>query len=309
MSNEIPVNDVIVDESLEAEAPALETGAPEVINDIKEKVQSGETLTKQEQRQLKEYKIKVNGLDEVIKFDPHNDEEVTKWLQKGRGSDQKFQEAADIRKAAVDFFDQLRNNTTKVLTDKSLGVPRDQLRKFAEEFLQEEIVQMQKTPHEREIEELRQKLDQELNEKNLREQTRAEQEKLALDRQYEASLSMDIQTAIESNGLPKTPAMIYAMTQLMSVALEKGINLTAKDIAPIMKAEKLREHQEIARGLPDDQLDEWIGKEISARIRKKNVSKAMTTSNSIKNVGKTSKTAEVKQQEKIPMSKFFNLRG
>jgi hypothetical protein len=73
--------------------------------------------------------------------------------------------------------------------------------------------------------------------------------------------------------------------------------------------ELLSDLQEIINTLPEDKAEEFIGKEVLTRFRKKNLSKAKTTTpasvkSGIKDVGGNAKS-EPKGGDKVDYKKFF----
>lgn len=283
---------------------------PAVVEKIADKAASGEKLTKQEQKTLKEYKIKVNGRDEVVKFDPSNDEEVVKHLQKARASDSKFAEANEVRKAAMEFIEELRKNPRKVLTDPNIGID---VKKLAEEIINEQIADMEKTPEQKEREKLQKELEDLRKQAKDKDELAKKESQLRLEKEYEYQLENDITAALDVGGLPKTPRTVKMMAEMMMIALNNGIDLSAKDIAPIVKNTNMSEFQELVKSLSDDQLESFLGKETIGRLRKKNLAKALASKTStVANVQKTSKSAapselsdKLSSNKKIPAKKFF----
>ncbi len=256
----------------------------------------------------KKYNLTVNGKSEDFELDLGNDEEVKGYLQKAKASDQKFKEAADVRKAAMDFIEQLRKNPKRVLSDPNIGID---IRKFAEEILNEEIKEMEKSPEQREKDKLMKEL-QELKDKAKQNEEAvkvAERQKLEIEQ--ERILESDISAALDIGGLPKTPRTVKVMAEMMMIALENGIDLSAKDIAPIVKNTNLKEFKEIVDSLSDDQLENFLGKEVIGRLRKKSLSRAakpVASANNIKATGQSPKQAsEPKKIEKISYKKFFGI--
>ena len=258
----------------------------------------------------KKYSLTVDGKNEDIELDLDNDEEIKKYLQKSKAADKRFQEAADVRKAAMDFIDQLRKNPRRVLTDPNIGID---VRKFAEEILNEEIKELEKSPEQREkdklikeLEEFKQKAKdgEESAKKAARERMEIEQERI---------LESDITSALDIGGLPKTPRTVKAMAEMMMIALENGIDLSAKDIAPIVKNTNLKEFKELVTSLSDDQLEDFLGKEVLGRLSKKRLAKAKGPSPSaalsnLKSVGNSPKqSSEPKKVEKQTFKKFFGV--
>lgn len=285
------------DESIEDSSEETPVSGTAKVADVLAKKSEGEKLTKKEEKILKEYKLKVNGKDEIIKFDPTNEEEVKSWLQKGRASDQKFQEAAEVRKAAMSFIEELRKNPKKILSDPSIGVD---LKKFAAELMDDQIKEMEKSPEQKEREKLQKEL-QELKDSRDKEKKDFEsKERARMDAEHERQIESDISTALDVGGLPKTPRTVRTMADYMMIALENGINLTANEIIPIVKSTTLGEFKEVVSSLSDDQLEDFLGKEVLGRLRKKNVAKAkaVETANSVRSTG-----TEVKKKEEAPVKK------
>lgn len=238
---------------------------------LQDKKDSGEKLTKKEEKVLKEYKLKVHGKEKTIKFDPSNDEEMVKYLQKAEASDDKFKEAAQVRKAAMEFIDELKKNPRRVLSDPNIGVD---LKKFAQEIMNDEIAEMEKSPEQREKEAMQAKLEKLEKEAKEREESYKKSEFEKLQAQQEQELTTQIQAALDIGGIPKHPRTVKAMAEMMIIALQNNIDLTPQDIAPIIKNNTMSEFKEIINALSDDQLEDFMGKEVIGRLRKKQVAKA-----------------------------------
>lgn len=273
---------------------------------LAEKKESGEKLTKKEEQTLKEYKLKVNGREKVVKFNPFDDNEVTKYLQKAEASDSKFQEAAEVRKAAMEFIEQLRKNPRKVLSDPNIGVD---VKKFAEDILNEEIKEMEKSPEQREKERLQKELEELKKQAQEREETakRAEFERLQLEQ--ERILENEITAALDVGNMPKTPYAVKRMAEMMMIALENNIDLSPKDVAHIVKNNTMKDFKELLNSLSDDQVEDFIGKDVIGRIRKKNIAKvkAVQSANNIKPSGTAPKKEAPQKTEKITYKRFFGV--
>jgi len=289
----------------EAKADATAAPAAAEVAAIASKKAEGEKLTKSEAKILKEYKLKVNGRDETIKFDPTNEEEVKSWLQKGRASDQKFQEAAEVRKAAMSFIEELRKNPRKVLSDPNINID---LKKFAEEIMNDQIAEMEKSPEQKEREKLQKELQKMKDEREQEKKEFETKEMARLNDEHERQIESDISSALDIGGLPKTPRTVRTMADYMMVALENGINLTAKEIIPIVKNTTLSEFKEVVSSLTDDQLEDFLGKEVLGRLRKKNVAKAkaVETANAVKPTG-AKPTVAAEPAKKMTIREFLKV--
>ncbi len=282
-------------ESALNEATSVPDAAPESAaapaEALLSKVDSGEKLTKSEVKQLKEYELKVNGRTEKVKFDPTNDEEVKSWLQKARASDSKFQEAADLRKAAQSFFSDLKSNPRKVLSDPNIGVD---LKKFAEEIMNEQIAEMEKSPEQRRADDAEKKLKDLMDSRDKEKKDYDERETARISAEHERNLESEISTALDVGGLPKTARTVKHMAEYMIIAMQNGIELSAQEIAPIIKSTTMKDFKEIINSLADDQLEDFIGKEVIGRLRKRSVAKAkaVDTANAVKATGEAKKSVD-----------------
>ena len=79
--------------------------------------------------QKKKYQLKVNNKVRDIELDLGNDEEVQKYLQKAMGADERFQEAAQVRKQMDQLIHELKTNPMAILKHKALGLD---IKKMAE---------------------------------------------------------------------------------------------------------------------------------------------------------------------------------
>lgn len=305
-----PSNESEVPEAVEgSEAASPEAASSEKKVDVIEaKKDSGEKLTKKEEKILKEYKLKVNGREKSVKFDPSNDVEMQKYLQKAYASDEAFQQAAEVRKAAMQFLDDLKKNPKKVLSDPNINID---LKKFAEEIMNEAIQEMEKSPEQKEREKLQKELNDIKKQREDEKKTWEEKEMERLQVEHERQLETDISAALDIGGLPKTARTVKTMAEYMMIALQNNIELTPQEIVPIVKNNTLSEFKEILNSLNDDQLEDFVGKEIIGRLRKRNIakSKAPETANAVKATGESTKKPEADKKNEKPKTyrDFFGI--
>jgi len=87
-------------------------------------------------------------------------------------------------------------------------------------------------------------------------------------------------------------------------------DLNPQDVIPLVRREMFTDLQDIINALPEDQAEEFIGKEVLTRFRKKNLAKAKapgmtpaTAKAAIKDAA--GKTAVEKPSDKVEFRKFF----
>lgn len=301
----------------EAEGGAAAT-APEAIVDseIETEVEGAEAVsetvepTKKEvaaiKKQLEKYKLKVDGEEWEQELDLSDHEEVKKHLQLSKVSQKRMQEVAEYKKQVAQFFELLKNDPLRVLSDPKLGL---NLKDMANKVLNEEVEDLQKTPEQRErdkaikeLEALRKQIDEDKKSKETTEFKR-------LQEQAAVQLDSDISSALESEGLPKnSERAVRYMAEALMLGLKKGYDLTAKEVAPLIKKQMLAEYRDIIGGLPEEALEDFVGKDIISKIRKrsiKNVKPAVDTAQAIKAVG-TENKSKPSEKEKIPFKKMFS---
>ncbi len=295
------INDFGVTKDTTADA-AKEALATETAK--KAEAEKAKAATEAAKSSKKKYKIKVDKNEEEVEFDPSNEEDVKKHLQKSRAADKRFQEAADVRKAAMEFLDQLRSNPRKVLSDPNIGVD---LKKFAEEILNEEIKEMEKSPEQREREKLQTELERLKKEAADRTEEAKKSEFARLQSEQERELTSEIVSALDVGGIPNHPRTVKAMAEMMIIALQNGIDLKPSDVAPIIKNNNMTEFKEMIQALSDDQLEDFMGKEILGRLSKKRVAKAkaVQTASAVKPTGSTNKTTSDTPTKRMTIKQFL----
>jgi hypothetical protein len=273
-----------------------------------------ESKKKQEAAAKKAYKLKVGGKDVEV-----DESELLKRAQMGYSADEKWQEAAKMRKQMDGFIQLLQRDPAKAL--EQMGYDVD---KMAEERIQQRIAEMQKSPEQLE----REKLQRELKEMKERDAAREEEyrakETQRIQDQYAIELENDISSALDNNsyGFPKTPYVVKRIADTMILAVQQGIatnnqrlkNITAKDVLPIVEAEIKQELSDMYSASPDEVFEQLIGKERLNKYRKSKIKKAAApkSASDVKQTGtKELKKIQESQQpaKKISSKDFFKTLG
>lgn len=257
------------------------------------------------EKQLKKFKLKIDGVEEDFELDLSNEEEVKNHLQKSRASSKRMQEAADLRKSAEQFIDMLKKNPRKVLSDPNIGVD---LKNLAKEIIDGELEDAAKTPEQREKEQLQRELEEIKDKYKKEEETRKERDFKRLQAEQEEKIQSNIESALKDGGLPKSPYTVRKMAELMILALENGKNLEPKDLVPMLRKQMNSDIKELFSASNDDVLEELLGKDNITRLRKKNVAKVQKqvaqTAGAVKSTGGAAPAAPAATQ-KISMRDFL----
>lgn len=254
--------------------------------------------------EIKKYKVKVDGSEEEL-----TEDELVKHAQLGKAAQKRMQEAAEYRKQVNSFVDALRSDPMKVLSNPNLGIPADQLKKFAEQIINNEIEEMQKTPEQKEKEKLQKELQdlkaQAENDKKARDTAEFQR----LQEQAAVQLDTSITEALEGSDLPKSPYTVKKMAEYMMLALQNDIDLSPKDLLPLIRKQVTSEIREMFGKMPEEALEEFLGKDNLSRLRKRNVQKAkaaqLETANGIKATSEGTKNKSKEETKKIPFKDFF----
>lgn len=287
------------------EAPdAIETEASEGNEPLKQAEQ------KEVAKALKKYKLKVDGVEEDMEFDPSNEAELVKQLQLAKASQKRMKETAELRKQQEtlqselqQFFELLRNDPAAVLKDPNIGVD---IKKLAMDVLEQEAKEAEKTPEQKERERLQKELEELKNEREQERRKREEAEFTQLQQKAAQEIEGDIYGAIEKGDLPKSPYVVRKMADYMKMALENNIDIRANDIIPIVKKDMMDDIRGMLGILPEEIVEEIVGKDRIASLRKKQLAKSRPAPASSK-VNSTGADVRPQQKEptKIPMKDFF----
>lgn len=284
-----------------------EVSGAEDVAEVQNNVQ--EAAAKAEAKRIRELKLKVHGeeITEELPFEfeenPEAVEYLTKQLQLSKAAQRAMQENSSYQKQVQQFFSELKTNTKAKLVE--LGIdPKE----FAAQVIEEEIKRAEMSPEQIRQQELEEELNQ-LKAESKKKEEEFNQRELERLREIEfEKIDTQMTSAIDKSDLPKKPYVVRKMAEYMLIGARNGINLSADEVLPLVREELLGDLQEIINSLPEDKAEEFIGKEVLTRFRKKNLAKAKQTPASvksgIKDVGTTKKTEE-KPAPSINYKNFF----
>ncbi len=259
----------------------------------------------------KKYSAKVNGKSRDVELDPSNDEEILQYIQKAMAADEKFEEAASLRKNVEQLVNTLKTNPLEILKHPELGI---NVKDLAQMIMNQELDDLAKSPEQKKLEEMERKLKDYEEEKTRLESEKHEAEKAKIQEQAFRQLDEDITSALASSELPKSPYVIKRIADTMIEAVNLGYpDVTVKDILPLVEQqiqEEIRQMFEIAPEEVFDKLtDKYLGKQTLNRMRQKRLAKTkkpIETAKQIQDTGKTSKTeGDSKKAEKVRFKDIF----
>jgi hypothetical protein len=271
---------------------------------LQDAVESGELSQKEAQKLIKKYSLKVRGQTIEREVDLSDDEFIKNQLQLAEVSKLSMQQAAEIKKAYEKEMQRLRSNPWEMLQE--LGLDGDAL---AEERIQRRIEEMKKSPEQLEKEKYQREL----------EEARAEAKKLKEERDNIEAQKLQEQAAIQINdeidkalnghkSLPNSPMVRRRIADTMLWAMENGHpEVSAEDVVPLVQREMREELQRLYSEMPEEALEDFIGKQNIDRMRKKRLATTKVPGvNQVKPTTQSIKSQEpAKPAEKIPAKDFF----
>lgn len=294
------------------DAPAPEDDA----EDIEEEADAIEDMpedTKEEKKAKaeakKKWKLKVAGRD--IEAD---EDELIRRAQMGYSADQKWQEAAQMRKQMDSFIALLQQDPGEALS--KLGMNVDEL---AERHIQRRIEEMQKSPEQLEREKLEKELQKLKKEMEDKENAAREEEIARMQEKFAIEIENDILTTLDKDrDMPKSPYVVKRVADLMIIAMRNGRkDVTAKDVLPIVKKQINDELREMYSVAPDEVFETLVGKDRLTKYRKARVKRKPTEqpptplSNQVQQTGQSELKSQSSKEERRQKSArdFFKTLG
>lgn len=293
-------------ESTAPETVETEIDASESEDEGQEEAASEAAAKKTAAALKKKFNLKVNNKNKEIELDLSNDEEIQRYLQKAMAADEKFQEAAFLRKNVEALMHELKTNPRAILQHPDLGID---IKKLAEDVLNEELKEMEMTPEQKKVAEMEKKLKEYEEERKKLEDQAREAEIAKLEEQAFQQLDDQVTEALSTSSLPKSPYVVKRITDAMIEAVGLGyIDVTAAQVMPYVEEQITNEIQRLFEQSPDEVMEKLINKKRLDSYRKSRVAKskakAVETAKQVKDTG--SKTeAQKKEEEKVTFKQMF----
>ncbi len=253
-------------------------------------------------------KLKVGGKEIEV-----DEDELVKRAQMGYSAEEKWQEAAKMKKQLEGFINLLQQDPASAL--EKMGFNVDEL---AEKRIQQRIEEMRKSPEqikqeqvERELAQLKAEREQERDEAQKREMVR-------LQEHFAVEIENDISSALDNNtlGLPKSPYVVKRIADTMILAMKHGYkDVKAKDVLPIVQEEIRKELSDMYQASPDEVFEQLVGKDRLTKYRRGKIKKPAAKTASASDVKPTG-AKEIRQttddrtpKEKTKARDFFKTLG
>lgn len=246
--------------------PAGDTGAANakpVLSDVKtlntpvDKAAADKVKTDNpaEKEVIRKIKVGDQEYDETI---------LASMLEKAKGADKKFLEAAKARKEAMRFFKMAKENPREFL--EKTGVDP---KKFSYDEVAKDIQDKLRDPREVELEAAKKRL-QDYEKKEAAEKERLKAEKITREaKALEARFHAEIIDALEDTpSIPKNGFSVAKIAKYIDTVRDKtGVLLSAKEVVNVIDKDIRGEVSGILKGATAEQIIELIGVEGAEAIR------------------------------------------
>lgn len=254
---------------------------------------------------VKEFKI--NG--KVVKVDLSNPAEVEKLVSLGLASNDKFQEAARLRKEAEDILAAAKTKKSATEALKKAGFDAKEIKEILEKelagFYEEEALSPEEKQRRAEMEELKRYKEEEARKKE--EETKSAREKeIAVEMEQ---LENELLGALGKSSLPRTPILAKWAVQYMSAYDAQGISLSADQAVKLVEKEFPQLVQSVLSTMDVQGLKQFLGKSLVKQLLDDSVKAVKQAEAPFTKEGKqTSREASQsssKPKQKIAMSDYF----
>jgi hypothetical protein len=278
------------EESSEGEELSDE-GSDEVSEDSSGEDAGEESAQEEEVR----FEVTVDGQKHMVTRD-----QLIKDFQMGAASQQKFREAANIKKNAESSLEAMMADPIKAFLAQ--GGDETALRGLTETFLYKKLQQDKMTPEEREFADLKQyKIDQERRSEESKAVRQSEME-AAQTQKYRDEYETNFNQAFEVAGVASTPQAMTRVAQILHSAMEAGQDMPLDLVVDQYKEEQTDMINSYLSKLDSDAISSVIGKDRMREIRKKGLAGAK---NPTKRTAK-SPAAKVDVSDSTSLSDFFD---
>ena len=223
-------------------------------------------LTEAQKEAIRRHKLKVNGREIEV-----DEAEVIRRAQLASAADEKFREAAEMRKAAEQFFETLKTNPKAILMNPEFQQMIG-FREIAEEYLGTELKRELMDPVQRELEDLRdfkKKQEESLKSQEQERLTKAQQAELQqLQQRAMQEYDTKITEALQTSSLAKTPEAVSRVVAYMEKALANGYDIDPATAVGIVQDQYRADLQAMAGNLDGEQLVKFFGDDIIKKLRK-----------------------------------------
>jgi hypothetical protein len=251
-------------------------------------------------------KIKVNGVEREL-----TRAEMRKLAALSSASDEKFKNAAQEKREAAEIREAF-GKADPAAALRKLGKTNAEIKQIFESQYAALLEDEQKTPEQRELEELRkakQQAEDEKKKKTDEEFTAKQQQQI---KQLTEQTEVELVDAFKSVSLPKHPLLLKFVVQEMLGAAENDVQLSASDAVKIVEKEFKSQLTNLLPQLGIEYVKAALGKDMLNQLRGEDIASVKSANSPFPKSdlarqvqARSAAKGKDEPAEKIPMSKFF----
>lgn len=218
----------------------------------------GEEVVETAVPERRTYKVKIDGNEVDV-----DEDELLKGYQSTKSAQQRFNEAAMMRKQAEEFIKLAKADPKKLLTHPDIGLD---LQAFANAILQEQLEEQLLSPEEKELRDTKRKLAEFEAAQRQAEEARQQEELDKYTQMYEQQYTEKIIGALETSGLPKTEYTVKKIAEKMLIAAEHGFDVEPADVIEFVKNDYMNDIKALFGSANEDILLSMLGDDVAKKV-------------------------------------------
>lgn len=213
--------------------------------------------------EARKLRLKIEGKEVELP-----ESEVIGLAQQGKAAGQRFQEAAALRKQAEELIAFAKANPREFFNRTGMNA-----REWAEKYLIEELEAEQMSPEQKKARANEEKLKAYEAEKKQREEEGRKAEMARLQAEHAQNYDKLFTAALHESGLPKTAFTVKRMAELQLANIKNRYELSAPQLAKIVREDYANEQKSLLSALDGDQLIEFLGADAVKKLSKAQIAK------------------------------------
>ncbi len=235
--------------------------------------QPGETKSEWQKRV---FKLKVD--DQEIEREYETEADLIRDLQKGIGSEKRFQEVAKKEATIKSVAKMILEDPKKFLMDPRSGISKDVVLKMAEDIVYEKLQQDLMDPKDRKIKELESEREQRLAKEKEQEEEAKAKDLEVRQSNYVKTISDSIVGALSAPeaGLPNTPETVKRIAMKLKACVSNKIRPEMNRIIEEVRNDYVKEHTSVLGKMSGEQIFKVMGEEFFKKVRDYDLSRLKT---------------------------------
>lgn len=221
--------------------------------------------------EVKTYRVKIDGQEVDV-----TEDELLKGYQSTKSAQQRFSEAAVMRKQAEEFVRLAKSDPKKLLSHPGIGID---LKEFANTILREQIEEEMLSPEEKDLRDTKLKLARFEAERRKADEDARQAELDKYTRLYEEEYTTKIVSALESSGLPKTEGTVKKMASMMLLAIQNGLDVQPADVVEFVRKDYIAEVKSLFGSANEDIILSLLGEDVTNKVVRGHLNKTKSKQN------------------------------